>query len=194
MGWLLVDNTHQFDLLTQSVVFGLGLFTVCMFCHGELVAARPHPHYLGRFYAIVSLGGALGSAVVAFVAPVVLPSYYEVSFTLVVVMALLAHAGIHATQDGVPIGQLQLADFPGGSGLAKQGSNYFRIADPSVQPAVPAALSVAQGHLEASNSAAADSAVRLINVMRQFEMMQKAVSMGMDMSKQAIEQVAKVGS
>ena len=53
----------QFDLLTQSVVFGAGLFLVCMFCHGELVAAKPDPRHLGRFYAIVSLGGALGSAV-----------------------------------------------------------------------------------------------------------------------------------
>jgi hypothetical protein len=30
--------------------------------------------------------------------------------------------------------------------------------------------------------------------MRQFEMMQKAVSLGEEMSKQAIEQVAKVGA
>ncbi len=93
MGWLLVDKTHQFDLITQSVVFGFGLFLVCMFCHGELVAAKPAPHFLARFYAIVSLGGALGSALVAFVAPVALPSYYEVSLLLVVVMLLLAAAG-----------------------------------------------------------------------------------------------------
>lgn len=93
MGWLLVDKTHQFDLLTQSVVFGAGLFLVCMFCHGELVAAKPDPRHLGRFYAIVSLGGALGSALVAFVAPVVLPSYYEVALILVAVALLLAVAG-----------------------------------------------------------------------------------------------------
>ncbi|MBP8298132.1 MAG: fused MFS/spermidine synthase, partial [Burkholderiales bacterium] len=93
MGWLLVDKTHQFDLLTQSVVFGAGLFLVCMFCHGELVAAKPDPRHLGRFYAIVSLGGALGSALVAFVAPVVLPSYYEVALILVAVAVLLAVAG-----------------------------------------------------------------------------------------------------
>ena len=92
MGWLLVGTAHQFDLLTQSVVFGLGLFVVCMFCHGELVAAKPDVRFLGRFYAIVALGGALGSALVAFVAPLVLTSYYEVSLTLVGVALLLALA------------------------------------------------------------------------------------------------------
>ena len=93
MGWLLVDTKHQFDLSTQAVVFGLGLFIICMFCHGELVAAKPHPRYLGRFYAIVSLGGAIGSATVAFLAPLVLPSYYEVGIVLLVVSLLLAVAG-----------------------------------------------------------------------------------------------------
>jgi len=98
------------------------------------------------------------------------------------------------TQDGNPIGQLQLVDFPAGAGLSKQGSNYFRVSDPAEQPTAPAGLAVEQGKLEASNSGTADSAVRLIGVMRQFEMMQKAVSMGLDMNRQAVEQVAKVGS
>ena len=90
MGWLIVDKSHQFDLLVESVVFGAGLFVVCMFCHGELVASKPDPHYLGRFYTIIAFGGALGSVLIAFVAPLVLRSYYEVSLLLVVAMLLLA--------------------------------------------------------------------------------------------------------
>jgi hypothetical protein len=35
-----------------------------MFCHGELVRLKPAPAYLTRFYLMVSLGGAVGSAVV----------------------------------------------------------------------------------------------------------------------------------
>ena len=89
MGWLIIDKTHQFDLVMESVVFGLGLFAVCMFCHGELVAAKPDPRHLGRFYSIVALGGALGSSMIAFVAPFVLPSYYEVSLMLVIVVLLM---------------------------------------------------------------------------------------------------------
>jgi flagellar basal-body rod protein FlgG len=63
-----------------------------------------------------------------------------------------------------------------------------------VKPNVPSATSVEQGKVEGSNTGTAESAVRLVSVMRQFEMLQKAVLIGNDMSKQAIEQVAKVGS
>jgi len=99
------------------------------------------------------------------------------------------------TQAGQPIGQLEIADFTGSTdGLAKQGGNYFRQLDPTVKPAAPAGTTVEQGKLEASNTGTAESAVRLVTIMRQFEMLQKAVMIGNDMSKQAIEQVAKVGS
>jgi len=97
-------------------------------------------------------------------------------------------------QNGQAIGQLDVADFTSTAGLAKQGSNYFRVVDPSVKPNVPSATSVEQGKVEGSNTGTAESAVRLVSVMRQFEMLQKAVLIGNDMSKQAIEQVAKVGS
>jgi flagellar basal-body rod protein FlgG len=97
-------------------------------------------------------------------------------------------------QDGQAIGQLDVADFTSTAGLAKQGGNYFRVADPSAKPAAPSGTTVEQGKLEASNTGTAESAVRLVSIMRQFEMLQKAVTIGNDMSKQAIEQVAKVGS
>jgi flagellar basal-body rod protein FlgF len=97
-------------------------------------------------------------------------------------------------QNGQPIGRLDVADFTSTAGLAKQGGNYFRVVDPSLKPTAPSGTSVEQGKLEASNTGTAESAVRLIGIMRQFEMLQKAVLIGNDMSKQAIEQVAKVGS
>ena len=50
-------------------VFCVGLFLACMFCHGELVRLKPAPRYLTRFYLMVSLGGALGAALVGIVAP-----------------------------------------------------------------------------------------------------------------------------
>lgn len=97
-------------------------------------------------------------------------------------------------QNGQPIGRLDIGDFTSTAGLAKQGSSYFRIVDPNVKPSTPSATSIEQGKLESSNTGTAESAVRLVNIMRQFEMLQKAVMIGNDMSKQAIEQVAKVGS
>ena len=96
------------------------------------------------------------------------------------------------SQNGQAVGQLHVVDFPGAAGLAKQGNNYFRSADASPAPAADAGTTVVQGKLEASNTGTAESAVRLINIMRQFEMLQKAASTALDMSKQAVEQVAKV--
>jgi flagellar basal-body rod protein FlgF len=98
------------------------------------------------------------------------------------------------TQGGAVAGQLQIADFSSTAGLVKHGSNYFQTADPSVVPSAPQDTSVAQGQLEASNAGSSESAVRLISVMRQFEMLQKAVSLGAEMNREAVEQVAKVGS
>jgi flagellar basal-body rod protein FlgF len=96
------------------------------------------------------------------------------------------------TQDGVVAGKLEIVDFTSTAGLSKQGSNYFRVTDPAVRTAPAPGTSVEQGHLEASNTGSAEGAVRLVNVMRQFEMLQKAVSLGADMNKKAIEEVAKV--
>ena len=97
------------------------------------------------------------------------------------------------SQDGNVIGQLSVVDFTSTAGLSKQGNNYFRASGQAPTSAPPAGVTVEQGKLEGSNSGTADSAIRLVGIMRQFEMLQKAVSLGADMSKQAIEQVAKVG-
>ena len=98
------------------------------------------------------------------------------------------------TQDGTVIGQLEVADFTSAGALSKQGNNYFRVSDPALQPSPANGAAVQQGSLEASNSGSAESAVRLVGILRQFEMLQKAVALGADMIKQAIEQVARVGS
>jgi len=96
------------------------------------------------------------------------------------------------SQDGQTVGQLQVVDFPGAAGLAKQGNNYFRSSNTTPPAAADQATTVEQGKLEASNTGTAESAVRLISIMRQFEMLQKAASTALDMSKEAVEQVAKV--
>jgi len=95
------------------------------------------------------------------------------------------------TQDGNVIGKLELVDFGSTAGLSKQGANYFRLTDPTQKPAA-APATVEQGSLEASNTGSAESAVRLVNVMRQFEMLQRAVSLGAEMNRKAVEEVAKV--
>jgi flagellar basal-body rod protein FlgF len=96
------------------------------------------------------------------------------------------------TQDGKVIGQLEVVDFTSTGGLAKQGAAYFRIADPSLRPSAPSTVTVEQGQVEGSNTGSAEAAVRLVSVMRQFEMLNKAATLGAEMNKRAIEEVAKV--
>jgi SAM-dependent methyltransferase len=89
MGWTLADSELTHELQLQIGVFCAGLFLACMFCHGELSRLKPAPRYLTRFYLMVSLGGAIGSALVGLVAPLVLPAYFELAFGLVACAALL---------------------------------------------------------------------------------------------------------
>src|SRR5436190_17519183 len=69
MAWTLADPSLTHDLAIQLGVFCGGLFLACMFCHGELARLKPAPKYLTRFYLMVSVGGAAGSALVGIVAP-----------------------------------------------------------------------------------------------------------------------------
>lgn len=97
-------------------------------------------------------------------------------------------------QDGQSLGKLALAEFSDTTALIKQGNNYFRLADSQVKPAPASETQVEQGKLENSNVSSAGAAVRLVGVMRQFEMLQKALTLSGDMSKRAVEEVARVGS
>jgi len=96
-------------------------------------------------------------------------------------------------QDGQDLGQIQLVDFANTSGLDKMGNSYYRVTDPKLKGTPAKDVTVTQGKVENSNVAPAESAVRLVDLMRQYEMLQKAVTMAADMNKQAIDQVARVG-
>ena len=89
MAWTLADSKFTHELEIQIGVFCAGLFLACMFCHGELVRLKPAPAYLTRFYLMISLGGAVGSALVGIVAPLVLPAYFELAGGLVIAAVLL---------------------------------------------------------------------------------------------------------
>ncbi|HWI36794.1 MAG TPA: fused MFS/spermidine synthase [Burkholderiales bacterium] len=67
-----------------------GLFIACMFCHGELARSKPDPAHLTRFYLMISLGGALGAVLVAIVAPLTLPGYFEIGIALAVLSVIVA--------------------------------------------------------------------------------------------------------
>ncbi len=96
------------------------------------------------------------------------------------------------SQDGTEVAQLAIADFPDPAALAKQGHSYFQVPGSSVPPAAAASFELRQGMLENSNASGAEGAGRLVSVMRQFEMLKKAASLGDEMNRQAVEQLAKV--
>ena len=88
MCFLLIDKDFQFDLIAQTSVFCVGLFVVCMMCHGELVLSKPAPAHLTRFYLLVSIGGAFGALMVSVVAPLLFSTYLETAVALLVASLL----------------------------------------------------------------------------------------------------------
>ena len=94
-------------------------------------------------------------------------------------------------QGGIVLGRLELADFPAGA-MTKRGASLFRPVE-GTTPAAAVSTQVQQGKLEGSNVPSAESAVRLVSVMRHFEMLQKTITIGSEMNRRAIEEVARVG-
>jgi len=78
------------DLRLAAPLFLVGLFFACMFCHGELARTKPDPAHLTRFYLMISIGGALGAVLVAIIAPLTLPGYFEIGIALVVLSVIVA--------------------------------------------------------------------------------------------------------
>jgi flagellar basal body rod protein FlgG len=96
-------------------------------------------------------------------------------------------------QDGQQISRIAVVDFDDPKVLTKRGGNYFRSVS-STTPAPAPQAEVRQGQLEKANSDSAHSASRLVTILRQFEALQKALTIGADMNRRAVEEVAKIGS
>jgi flagellar basal-body rod protein FlgF len=97
-------------------------------------------------------------------------------------------------QSAQVLGKLEIDEIaPAAGTFEKLGNTYFALGDPKakMQPATNA--EVHQGYLEQSNVPVADSAVRLVSVMRQFDMLQRAMNIGTQMDKAAVQDVAKPG-
>ena len=93
-------------------------------------------------------------------------------------------------QDGNLVGRLGIVEFEQPLMLAKQSGTYFQLSGPA-DARTAGGATVVQGRLEGSNQSPAEAAVRLITVMRQFEMLQKAVQIGVEMSRRG-DDVARV--
>ena len=73
-------------------------FATCMVCHGELAETRPDPSRLTEFYLWISVGGVLGGAFNALVAPNLFSSIVE--YPLVIALACLLRPAIGTAGQG----------------------------------------------------------------------------------------------
>jgi SAM-dependent methyltransferase len=72
-----LGEVHIPAVFMLIVLFSLGLFTICMVCHGELARLKPHPKYLTQFFLMISVGGAMGGLLVGLIAPHAFNALYE---------------------------------------------------------------------------------------------------------------------
>jgi flagellar basal body rod protein FlgG len=98
------------------------------------------------------------------------------------------------SQNGTALGQIELTDFKDSSVLTKAAGAYFANPGPQSGPSPASNVSVQQGALETSNFAPTEAAARMVALLRNFEMLERAAKIGNEMNQQAIEQVARVGS
>jgi flagellar basal-body rod protein FlgF len=93
--------------------------------------------------------------------------------------------------DGAIVSTIKIVDFPASTQLKLEGNTEFSAPTGAAKPAPEAQLQ--EGMLEASNSNPVMSAVTLMDLQRNAEMMQRALSIfNNDFNQTATEQLAKV--
>jgi flagellar basal body rod protein FlgG len=96
------------------------------------------------------------------------------------------------SQGGQSVGQIQVVNFKSTDSLQKMGSTCFQNTDVKNVAADATDSQVQQGKIEGSNVPVAEGAMRLVGMMRQFEMLQKAIGVSNDMDAKTIQEVARV--
>ena len=97
-------------------------------------------------------------------------------------------------QNGAPVAQLQIVDFARPEVLSKKGNSLFVLPKDAAladRPFPARTAQVNQGYTEAPNTQAAESAVRMIHVLRQFESLQRAMAMAGEMNQKVLDEVVK---
>ncbi len=94
--------------------------------------------------------------------------------------------------DGAMVAKLKIVDFAPGTPLSPGRQHRFRCAGQRAPP-IPATGQVRQGMLEGSNSDPVTSAVALIDLQRNAEMMQRALSIfNTDFNQTAVQELPRV--
>ena len=104
LGYMALVAVPYYDRIrTFQVVLILcsSFFAVCMICHGELARSRPPAEHLTSYYLNIATGGALGSAFVALLAPLIFERFWEFQVGLLGCGILLAMAVLRDRQSWV---------------------------------------------------------------------------------------------
>lgn len=94
-------------------------------------------------------------------------------------------------QQGAVVAQMEVMTVDQLDKLTKRGSTYFQL-NSGATAAEAVSPDIAQGRIESSNVPPSEAAVRLVSILRQFEMLQKAVNMAGQMNQRVFDDVAKV--
>jgi len=89
-GAMLAAISASLAMPLKNLLLNVGLqlgafFLTALMCHQELAARRPHPARLTEFYLMLSLGGVIGGAFNAFLAPLLFPGVWEYPLMLILV-------------------------------------------------------------------------------------------------------------
>ncbi len=95
-------------------------------------------------------------------------------------------------QEGIVVARLKLVAFDRPEALRKRRGVYFEAVSAGQKPKPARGAEVHQGKLEGANLNPAEAAVRLVTVMRQFEMLQRALRIGSEMDRRAVDEVARL--
>lgn len=95
-------------------------------------------------------------------------------------------------QRGEQLGRLKLVETARALQPAKLEGAYFALDTTQLSGLSNSRARVHQGKVESANFSPAEAAVRLVNLLRQFETLQKALQIGGEMGRRAVEEVARV--
>ena len=112
---------HLFWIPLHLAAFFVG----ALVCHGRLAALRPPARHATAFYLALALGGVLGGAFNALLAPLIFDRLIE--YPLAVVLACLASPGAGATDQGAWLDEPPLRPDPA-------GDRGWTDGDPGAQP------------------------------------------------------------
>jgi hypothetical protein len=101
MALVALPSYNQIRLVQVVLILCSALFVVCMICHGELARSKPPVEQLTSYYVVIAAGGALGSAFVALLAPLIFDRFWEFPAGLLGCGVLLALAMLRDRQSWV---------------------------------------------------------------------------------------------